>query len=182
MKPVDMDCVGKNEMNDRNDVTKLTPAEEDPVLHRHLAAVTAYAPRALFDDHVLSRVWRPDPEWIRNVRFAGEELVDTGRVWLWIGAVTVGSLIPLAVLLGGGTTFATEIGAGIDWMFQKGIPSLWTAASSDMSRTLSQLETRMAALPLGSEALRAVAAGSIPVLAVCAWGLSRTMRAKRREG
>ena len=181
MKPGDKDCVGKDEMNDRDDVTKLTPAEEDPVLHRYLAAMPAYAPRVL-EDHVLARVWRPDPEWVRNVRFAGEEWVETGRIWLLIGAVTVGSLIPLAVLLGGGGTFATEIGAGIDWLFQTGIPAVWTAVSSDASRAVSQLETRMTALPLGSEVLRAVAAGSIPVLGACAWGLARTMRAKRREG
>jgi hypothetical protein len=182
MKPVAEDCVGKSEMNDQHDVTKLTPAEEDPVLHRHIAAMPAFAPRALFEDHVLARVWRPDPEWVRNVRFAGEELVESGRIWLLIGAVTVGSLIPLAVLLGGGATFATEIGTGIDWLFKTGIPSVWTATASDISYAMSQLETLMAALPLSSETLRVVALGSLPVLAACTWGLSRTMRATRGEG
>ena len=69
-------------MQDRNDVTRLSPAEEDPVLHRHLAAALPFTPRPLFDEHVLARVWRPDPEWVRNVKFAGEELVDSGRIWL----------------------------------------------------------------------------------------------------
>lgn len=182
MKPVARDCVGKDEMDDRDNVTKLTPAEEDPVLHRYLAAMPAYAPRALFEDHVLSRVWRPDPEWVRNVRFAGEELVESGRIWLLIGAVTVGSLIPLAVLLGGGASFATELGAGIDWLFQTGIPAFWTAMSSDVSYVASQLETQIATLPFSGEALWMVGIASLPVLGMCAWGLSRTMRAKRGEG
>lgn len=168
-------------MNDRNDMARLTPAEEDPVLHRHFAALPAYAPNVLFEDHVLSRVWRPEPEWVRNVRFYGRELVDTGRIWLLIGAVTFGSLIPLVVLLGSGTAFATEIGEGIDWFFQRGIPAAWTSAMADISSTLSLIETRVTALPLVGEALRMVAVGSVPVLAVCAWGLSRTMRAKVRH-
>lgn len=168
-------------MNEQNDVTRLTPAEEDPLLHRYLAEVPAFAPGALFEDHVLSRVWRPEPEWVRNVRFYRQELVDTGRIWLLIGAVTFGSLIPLALLLGSGATFATEIGAGIDWLFQRGIPAAWTATLADISAAASPLKTQLAALPLSGEALRAVAVGSIPTLVLCAWGLSRTMRVKVRH-
>jgi hypothetical protein len=168
-------------MNDRNDVTRLTPAEEDPLLHQYLAQVPAFAPGPSFGNHVLSRVWRPEPEWVRNVRFFARDLVDTGRIWLLIGAVTFGSLIPLAVLLGSGAVFSAELGAGIDWLFNRGIPAAWTATLDDISVALSPIRTQLAAVPLSGEVLRIVAVGSIPVFALCAWGLSRTMRAKVRH-
>ncbi len=168
-------------MNDRDDVTRLTPAEEDPVLHRCLTALPVYDPTALFADRVLARVWRPEPEWVRNVRFTAEELTETGRIWLLIGAVTFGSLIPLAVLLGGGAIFATEVGAGIDWLLQTGLPAMWAAAMGDVSSQLSHLGTRLSGLPVSAHTLRALAVASIPVLVVCAWGLHRTMRAKVRS-
>ncbi|MGD8727518.1 MAG: hypothetical protein PVH40_07725 [Gemmatimonadales bacterium] len=169
-------------MKDHDDTMSRTPAEEDPVLHRHLVALPAFAPRTLFEDHVLARVWRPDPEWVRNVRFAGEDLVESGRVWLLIGAVTFGSLIPLAVLLGGGAAFATEISAGFEWLFREGVPTLRSAVAADLSRASSQFETRVSSLPLTADALRLGVAAALPLLGVCAYGLSRTMRAKRSGG
>lgn len=164
-------------MDERNDVTKLSPAEEDPVLHRYLAVLPEFSPGGLFEERVLAGVWRPDPEWMRNVRYALRDSIETGRIWLLVGAVTVGCLIPLAVLVGTGATFASEIGTGSTLLLERGIPAAWTAASEVIGRALSQVETFLGALPVSGGTLRAFALGSVPVLLGCAWGLSRTMRA-----
>ena len=173
---MDRDSVGKNEMEERNDVTELTPAEEDPLLHRHLMGLPSFGPDRLFDERVLTRVWRPDPEWVGNVRRAGRELFSTGRGWFLVGGLALGSLLPLAVLVAAGTAFDTEIGRGIGWFFSRGLPTAWTAVTGQITELLSQGETRLHALPLSGGDLRVFAAGSVVLLVGCAWGLRRAMR------
>ena len=176
MKPAKEDSVGKNEMERRDDVTRLTPAEEDPLLHRHLADLPSFGPHRLFDDRVLSHVWRPEPEWVENVRRAGRELFATGRGWFLVGGLALGSLLPLMVLVAAGVTFDGGIGRGLAWLFDRGIPTAWTGVSGQITELLSQGETRLHALPLSGGTLRTFAGSAFVLLAGCAWGLRRTMR------
>jgi hypothetical protein len=157
-------------------VTGLTPAEEDPLLHRYLADLPAFGPNRLFDERVLARVRRPDPEWVENVRRAGRELFQTGRGWFLVGGLALGSLLPLMVLVAAGVTFDGEIGRGFAWLFDRGLPSAWTGVSGQVTELLSQGETRLYALPFSGGTLRTFAGGSLVLLAGCAWGLRRTMR------
>jgi hypothetical protein len=176
VKPVEEDSVRKNEMERQDDVARLTAAEEDPLLHRHLADLPSFGPNRLFDEHVLSRVWRPDPEWVENVRRAGQELFQTGRGWFLIGGLALGSLLPLMVLVAAGVTFDGEIGRGLAWLFDRGLPTAWKGVSGQFTELLSQGETRLRALPFSGGTLRTFAGGSFVLLAGCAWGLRCTMR------
>jgi hypothetical protein len=163
-------------MNEPNDRASLTPAEEDPVIHRELAALSPFAPTVLFEERVLTRVWRPEPEWARNLRSAVRELRDTGRIWLVLGALALGSLIPAAVLAGLGAAFASEIGVGVSWLFEQGLPTAATAAGRDLAAAWSQIETQIGTTQLSGGEFTALGAGSAILLAGCAIGLVRAMR------
>jgi len=175
VKPVDPETVGKNEMNE-HDETLLTPADEDPVIHRHLAALPAFTPATLFEDRVLSRVWMPDPEWARNVRAVGREWTDTGRIWLVLGALALGSLIPAAVGASLVGAFASEIAAGIEWLFDVGLPTAAAGMANELAVRWSEVAPHGAPDRLTTPQAASLAAGCVTLLASCTLGLRATMR------
>jgi hypothetical protein len=156
-----------------------TPAEEDPALHRYLVMLPAVQPTSGFEDRVLSRVWRPYPQWHRRVSAAGLTLVETGEIWFWVGALALGSILPLVAGVTLTATFSAEIGSGIAWLVEEGIPSVWAAASADVMQQFESLATRVSATGLDGRALGAVGLGCVTVLAGCAVGLRRTITRSR---
>ncbi len=136
-------------MEDRP-MSELTPAQEDPAIHRMLSTLPAWMPGPGFDNRVLARVWRPHPLWLRRVEGYWGELVETGQVWLIVGAFALGSLIPIIALTALVAAHTAEIGAFLGWLVTVGIPVAWAAVS---------------------------VVAYLVLLASCAWGLYRTMSA-----
>lgn len=68
----------------------LTPAEEDPVVHRFVAALARPAPRPPFETRVLTRVWRPPPRAWRAIR---ARLTSSWQARLLFGALAAGAFI-----------------------------------------------------------------------------------------
>ena len=152
-----------------------TPAEEDPVVHRALATLPAFAPGPVFEDRVMSRVWQPLPPKLRQLVLAWRDYVDSGRVYGPLGALAVGALIPLGVAIGLVVTFSTQIGSFLAWLVGVGVPFAWAMARADIAEVVSTVNTYIAALFPSSTALMAAAIGSALVLAGCTFGLYRTM-------
>jgi hypothetical protein len=115
-------------MEDRP-MSELTPAQEDPAIHRMLSTLPAWMPGPGFDNRVLARVWRPHPLWLRRVEGYWGELVETGQVWLIVGAFALGSLIPIIALTALVAAHTAEIGAFLGWLVTVGIPVAWAAVS-----------------------------------------------------
>jgi hypothetical protein len=137
--------------------SELTPAQEDPAIHRMLSTLPAWTPGPGFDNRVLARVWRPHPLWLRRVEGYWGELVETGQVWLIVGAFALGSLIPIIALTALVAANTAEIGAFLGWLVAEGIPVAWAAAVALISEI--------------------VVVAYLVLLASCAWGLYRTMSA-----
>ncbi|MDH3291961.1 MAG: hypothetical protein OEO20_07280 [Gemmatimonadota bacterium] len=177
---MDRESVGKDEMTDAI-ANGLTPAEEDPILHRYLNALPAAVPMAGLSDRVLSGVWRPAPRWIRTGRAAMHDMTASGRIWLVIGALAVGSLVPLAaavVLVG---VFAESIGGGLRWLVAEGIPFAWVAFTADLQGALGTVASVLVAHGLTRADLLAGGIGAAVTTLGCAIGLRRTMTPSRKE-
>ncbi len=160
----------------------LTPADEDPVIHRMLTALPTPQPQREFGDLVLSNVWRPHPRWVRRVRGSLRDLVNSGRVWLVVGGLAVGSLLPIAAAAVAISIFAPSIAGGVETLFTQLIPLAWTSLVTQVTSLFETVVTSAEQLGLHPRAWAMIGMTSLVGLAVCGWGLHRTMtpRAARR--
>lgn len=163
-------------MEDRT-MSELTPAQEDPAVHRMLSTLPAWTPGPGFDNRVLARVWRPHPLWLRRVEAYWGELVETGQVWLIVGAFALGSLIPIIALTALVAANTAEIGAFLGWLVTEGIPVARAAVWAFISEIVSTVNTMASALLSNARALMVAVVAYLVLLASCAWGLYRTMSA-----
>jgi hypothetical protein len=161
-------------MEDRTK-SELTPAQEDPAIHRMLSTLPAWMPGPGFDNRVLARVWRPHPLWLRRVEGYWGELVETGQVWLIVGAFALGSLIPIIALTALVAANTAAIGAFLGWLVAEGIPVAWAEVSAFISGIVSTVNTLASALLPNARALMVAVVAYLVLLASCAWGLYRTM-------
>jgi hypothetical protein len=160
----------------------LTPSEEDPVVHRMLSGLPSAEPRRSLADRVLSHVRRPHPMWMRRIDDVIRGLVDSGRIWLVIGGLAVGSLLPVAVAVIGITFFAPALASGFEVAVNDLLPLGWSYVRNE---AMSLVETGLAwadGLALHPRAWLMIGIGTLIGLAGCGWGLHRTMtpRAARR--
>jgi hypothetical protein len=160
----------------------LTPAEEDPVIHRMVTALPTPQPRREFGDLVLSAVWRPHPRWARRVRATLRELIDSGRVWLVVGGLAVGSLVPIAAVAVTISLLAPAVAGGVETLFTELIPVGWTFLWAQVASLFETVLANANALDLHPRAWAMIGITSVVALAGCGWGLNRTMtpRAVRR--
>ena len=165
-------------MDDRT-MSELTPAQEDPGLHRMLSTLQAWTPGPGFDNRVLARVWRPHPRWLRRAEAYWGELVETGQVWLVAGAFALGSLIPIIVLTALVAANTAEIGVFLGWLVTEGIPVAWAATVAVISEIVSTVNTVASALLPNARAVMVAVVAFLMLLASCAWGLYRTLGAAR---
>jgi hypothetical protein len=156
-------------------MSELTPAQEDPGIHRMLSTLPAWTPGPGFDNRVLARVWRPHPLWLRRAEAYWGELVETGQVWLIMGAFALGSLIPIIALTALVAANTAEIGAFLAWLVTDGIPVAWAAVRAFISGIVSTVNTVVSALLPNARALMVAGVAYLVLLASCAWGLYRTM-------
>lgn len=164
----------KNEMNERNDAA-LTPAEEDPVVHRHVTAMAAFTPATLLAERVLSQVRMPEPLWARNARAVWNDWTESGRIWLVFGALALGSLIPTAVAATLVASFASEIADGTRWLFDVGLATAVAATASEFATRWTQL-TSDGPMRLTAPQVVGMGVGLGVILAGCGWGLRTAMR------
>ncbi len=163
-------------MDDRT-MNELTPAQEDPLVHRMLATLPAWSPGVGFDNRVLARVWRPHPWWLRRIEAQWDDLVETGQVWLIVGAFALGSLIPIIALTTLVAAHTAEIGWFLAWLVAEGIPVAWAAVWAFISGIVSTVNAMASALLPDARAVLAAIVAYLVLLAACAWGLYRTMGA-----
>jgi len=109
------------------------------------------------------------------------DMTASGRIWLVIGALAVGSLVPLAaavVLVG---VFAESIGGGLRWLVAEGIPFAWVAFTADLQGALGTVASVLVAHGLTRADLLAGGIGAAVTTLGCAIGLRRTMTPSRKE-
>ena len=82
-----------------DNVTQLTPAEEDPIVDRWLASLPELSPNVDFEDAVMARVQVPAPHWVQSVQTAARALFNRKRVWMWAGGFAVSSAASMAVIV-----------------------------------------------------------------------------------
>ncbi len=156
-------------------IDRLTPAEEDPEVHGHLAALARHEPRGNFPDRVFVNVWQPAPRRIRDLRLTIREWVDSGRVWFLIGAFAAGSLIPIAV---GVVAIATWRGELASALGQAG-PGMWSAIVTGWNGTLAEVGSYWAANAPTGETLALVGSAAAVTTVICTVGLHRMVRLGR---
>lgn len=169
------------EMND-HDRDVPSPAGEDPLIHGSLATVSQFAPSERFADHVMSRVWRPLPPRLRALRERYEDWVQSGRVWLAVGGLAAGSLIPLGIIVGLTVTFWEPIVSFGGRVVNHVVPSAWAGVTAQAREGIDAARAAVTAVLPDGTALAAVSAVTLLVLVACAWGLYRTVGIRGAEG
>lgn len=157
----------------------LTPAEEDPELHRMLATLPTPEPHGGLDERVLSRVWRPAPPSVRRVRTVMRDLVESGRIWLLVGSVGVGSLALLSAGFVVSRIFAREIGVAVRAAVAQALPQAVAAVSAEATSLLEAVRASVEPLGFSGQEWAALGGGSALLLLGCALGLHRAMTPSR---
>ncbi len=148
----------------------LTPAEEDPVLHQYLTTLPSFTPAtSLFEERVLARVRRPVPGWLRQVHGAVRGFARTGRVWLVLGPLAVGSVISITAAVIVATVYASDVGRFFTWLWGEGLPTAWSHTRADFTEAAAAVSLTFGTL-----------ASSAGILLLCGWGLYRTARVRPR--
>jgi hypothetical protein len=162
------------EMNDY-DRNAPTPAAEDPAIHGQLATLSPFAPGGFFQDRVMSQVWRPLPPRLRAARERYEEWVQSGRVWLAVGGLAAGSLIPLGIAVGLSMTFWDPIASFGGRVITDVVPSAWAGVTAHAREGFDAAYAGVTAVLPSGAALAVASAAAVLVLTGCAWGLRRSM-------
>jgi hypothetical protein len=170
-----------DEMNDDH-VMGLTPADEDPELHRIVAGLPSAEPPSGLEDRVLSHVRRPASARVRRMQAAGRELVASGRIWMIVGGLALGSLLPLSAMFVTARLFSHEIGAA----FSTGVAGAGSWLTTTVSaQTVSLIETGrayLAGLGLAGSTWAGIGSGTAVLTVCCGWGLYRTMTPRLERG
>lgn len=162
----------------------MTPAEEDPELHRMLVTLPTPEPTGGLEERVLSRVWRPAPRSVGRVRAATRDMIDSGRIWLIVGSLAFGSLLPLAAALVVSRIFAQQIGGAVGAVVTQAVPWILATASAKATALFEAARTYVEALGFSGQEWTALGGGSALLLLGCALGLRRAMtpsRTRRRD-
>lgn len=83
----------------QDNVTRLTPAEEDPTVDGWLNSLSELSPGDDFEDRVMARVQVPAPGWLHALQGGTKALFSRRRVWVWAGGLATASAASLAVIV-----------------------------------------------------------------------------------
>jgi len=158
----------------------LTPAAEDPVLHELLTSLPQPQPTRALEDRVMSGVFRPPPAWARRASAVWFDLKASGRVWILVGGLAAGSVIPLAALVVGAFMVAPHTGQLVGFTMTDIVPYLQAALAATSASLIETLDQPLSLLAGAN--LLPWAAGAATLCVGCGWGLYRTMtpRAARK--
>ena len=162
-------------MNEQN-VTPLTPAEEDPVIDKWLASLPEFVPGPHFEDAVMARVRVPAPSWVLAVQDATRSLFAGRRAWMWAGGLAASSAVSIAVIV---TLLVTRwVQVETAWSLLAGgiMLEAWRAAVTLTARAISTGLAMNVFWGLNYEAfvLAGLAGGLITGASL--WGLYRVLR------
>jgi len=157
-----------------------TPAEEDPLVHRYLGGLPAFTPASRhFDDRVLAAVRRPLPAWVQRLQAQRRELTESGWLRKAVGFMALGGLVPTTAALVLAAIFRSEIVWGVRWVFGTGFPFAWERVAEEASYAAATVESAVrAVVPDAMLSIQGAAILAV-VMAGCALGLTRTMKAKK---
>jgi hypothetical protein len=158
-----------------DNVTKLTPAEEDPIVDRWLASLPELSPSAEFENAVMARVWVPAPRWVQSVQTATRAVFHRKRLWMWAGGLAASSAASMAVIVTLMVSHWVQVETAWSTLLGGFVLEAWRASVTLLGQTIA---TTTAILELwgltGTVVLFASLAGT--AVTVCsAWGLYRLL-------
>lgn len=162
------------EMTDNN-VTQLTPAEEDPIVDRWLNSLPELSPGGNFADAVMARVWVPAPSWVQSVQNVTRALLDRKRVWVWAGGLAASSAASIAVMVALVVSHWVQIETAWSLLAGSFLLEVWRLGVTLIGQTLATaIALREVWEVTGTMTLFASLAGAL-VSASSAWGLYRLL-------
>ena len=162
------------EMTDNN-VTQLTPAEEDPIVDRWLNSLPELSPGHGFEDAVMARVWVPVPHWVRSVQSTTRALLDRKRVWMWAGGLAAWSAASIAVIVALMVSHWVQVETAWSLLSGSFLLEVWRLGVALIGQTLATAIALRDVWGLtGTMTLFAGFAGAV-VSASSAWGLYRIL-------
>lgn len=160
-----------------------SPAEEDPVTHRHLVLLESFAPRHGFADRVLLNVWLPLPLYLRRVRERGRAFVTSKRLKLLAVPFLIGAAVTLVSTVVFAATQPHIVAMAWGLFVEQGMLVGWRTATGILGSLWTSLLAMLEAYSLTGATLAAGAGATVVLWSVCAWGLYRILRtdASQRE-
>ena len=162
------------EMTDNN-VTQLTPTEEDPIVDRWLTSLPELSPGDGFEDAVMARVWVPVPHWVQSVQNMTRALLGRKRVCVWAGGLAASSAASIAVIVALVVSHWVQIETAWSLLSGSFLLEAWRLGVALIGRTVATAIALRDVWGLtGTMTLFAGLAGAL-VSASSAWGLYRTL-------
>ena len=162
-------------------INSQSPLEEDAELDRLLASLPRYGPSPDFADHVLSRVWQPEPAWVARVHGVVRSVFRKEHAWAWAGGLAATSAFSFVVTVTLVVNFWIQIETAFS-VLTAGAINWWRMALGGLVQLLAWSRLTAEAFGLTGLPPIAVATVSALVLVGSALGLQRTIRAYKREG
>ena len=158
------------------DVTDLTPAQEDPILHGYLTALPTYSPRAGFEDRVMSRVWQPAPAWVRPLTRSARAFAHPKHVWALAGGLAFTSCVFVTAMVA--LTVAYWMHVETAWrLFSSTIVlGTWSVVVHWTAATIAAAVRWFQLLDVGRVTLAVASCAATVVVLSSAWGLLRTVK------
>jgi hypothetical protein len=158
-----------------DNVTQLTPAEEDPIVDRWLTSLQELSPGVNFEDAVMARVWVPAPHWVQSVQTATRAMFHRKRLWMWAGGLAASSAASMAIIITLMVSRWVQVETAWSTFVDGFVLEAWRASVSLIGQTVA---TTMAIREMwgltGTVVLFASLAGT--AVTVCsAWGLYRLL-------
>jgi hypothetical protein len=158
-----------------DNVTQLTPTEEDPIVDRWLTSLQELSPSVDFEDAVMARVWVPAPHWVQSVQTATRAMFQRKRLWVWAGGLAASSAASMAVIITLLVSRWVQVETAWSTFVHGFVLEAWRASVSLIGQTVA---TTMAIREMwgltGTVVLFASLAGT--AVTVCsAWGLYRLL-------
>ena len=164
-----------------DNVTRLTPAEEDPIIDRWLASLPELTPSTDFEDAVMARVWVPAPSWVQSVRRIAGTLFDRKHAWKWAGGLVASSAVSLAVIVTLTVNYRVQLGTA--WAsFVDGVAiDVWRTAIAWLGQALATTVALGELLGVNGTVILYASIAGLVVTVFSAWGLHRVFTSFNSE-
>jgi hypothetical protein len=150
---------------------RLTPSDEDPVVHSFLVALPKFSPVPDFSDRVLLRVWRPVPRRLRKIQTA---VTESRWPWLAAGTLAAGALLWQAAVARAVAQHPEWADSAVNWIAARALPVAWATTTGFTADRLAAADAWVQTAIAGG--LAVWAAAGLAVLAISTVGLLLTLR------
>ena len=161
-------------------VTQLTPNEEDPVVHGLLANLELYAPSPGFSDRVMHHVWRPAPTWVQKLSHVFSTAFSRKRVWAVAGGLAATSAVTMVAI----TVTAINYWVHVEtvWSVAMSVAiQLWQFSVQSTAGFTVTVMRWIAPFAIDLPMIMALSLSSTLILGLSGLGLHRTIRQYRNE-